>query len=217
MKIRFSKTMAAVLAATTVTAVSGISALAAVSSVVTTTNYKWAADDTTITDNVSVTSTVTAATTDAGKQITYLVATATPTETGAIKYIDQAPVGSDGTVSFTFSAPQNTIYNNSTISAKFGSDAGYSMPDFTFAKGVDYYSTATKSCTVNESDITVDTTNNKTTIIGTLNGEVSAYGVTIDGVNYPAMGTLKAEEGGKFAVVIYGWQYSNETVAGYCE
>ena len=73
MKIRFSKTLAAVLAATTITAISGISAMAA--TVKTTTNYAWGDESAT----VQVTSVVNAAD-KKGAQVTYLVATANPSE-----------------------------------------------------------------------------------------------------------------------------------------
>lgn len=199
MKIRFSKTLAAILAATTITAISGISAMAA--TVTTTTNYTWGDDNAT----VQVTSVVKAADKE-DAQVTYLVATATPSEANAIKYIDQAPI-KNGEATFTFSASQNVIYDG-TISAKFGSDnpaiAG-DMKTFTFVEGVDYFNNGTTGCTATSIVPVVD--GKYTVLYGTLNGQAREYGVKLNGVKYPAMATTADATGGKFAVVIQGWLY----------
>ena len=212
MKIRFSKTLAAVLAATTLTAISGISAMAA--SVITTTDYTWGGGaDTT----VQVTSVVKAADKE-NAQVTYLVATANPSEEGAIKYIDQAPI-KNGEATFTFTAKQSEIYDGATISAKFGSDdttIAEAMEKFTFADGVDYYDNGNLAVTL-ETPV-LDAVNNRTIIYGTLTGNASEYGVTINNTEtFKAMATTYSENGGKFAIVIYGWQFdaATDTVAPY--
>lgn len=204
MKIRFSKTLAAVLAATTLTAISGISAMAA--SVKTVTNYTYGDASA----SVRVTSTVTDSATNAGKQITYLVATDTPSDEGAIKYIDQAPLDENGVAEFEFTATQSAIYSNAEISAKFGSDANIEMPTFTFADGVDYYDNGGSNA-VTVGEIVPDSKNNRTVIYGTLTGNVSEYGVTINSKTFKAMATTDSENGRKFAIVIYGWQYDAAT------
>ena len=204
MKIRFSKTLAAVLAATTVTAVSGISALAA--TVTTTTEYDWNNRN-----DANATVNVTSVVTDTGNkdaQVTYLVAT-DPLVAGGIKYIDQAALDStNGTATFSFTAKQSDIYGV-TATAKFGSDASITMPVFTFNAGVDHFDngTAPETFDVEETSAGV--------YMGTVSGNVTEYGIKItkDTTNYtfPAMGTLD----GTFCVAIEGVDLTGWAVTGY--
>lgn len=210
MKIRFSKTLAAILAATTVTAISGISALAA-TSVVTNTTYDWnnSADaDATVT----VTSTVTD-TDKKGAQVTYLVATSNPSDTGAIKYIDQAALDlTTGIAEFKFTAKQSVIYD-AGITAKFGSDdttvAG-AMKSFAFVEGVDHFENGDADT---EFEVTNATGSNAW--YGTVSGNVSEYGIKVskgeEEYTFPAKGSLN----GTFYVEIVGADLTGWTVTGY--
>lgn len=214
MKIRFSKTLAAILAATTITAISGISAMAA-TSVVTTTEYDYNAVINQENPNIKVKSVVTTDEPD-GTQVTYLVATPNPSETNAIKYIDQAPI-EGSTATFEFTAPQDTIYAGN-ITAKFGSDVSAvagDMKTFTFVEGVDYFDTGATAVVQVDSPV-YDEKENKTTIYGKLTGKASKYGFTIDNQEFVAKATTEDENGGLFAIVIYGWKQADEIISPLC-
>ena len=192
MKIRFSKTLAAILAATTLTAISGISAMASVVTHVTydAENYEYGKDNA-----VTVTSTVTAGANQSG-QVTYLVATATPSAAGAIKYIDQAPIEAGGDATFTFTTTENAIYATDVVSAKFGSDCGVGVDSFAFKEGVDRF---------NDGDATPVFTNvveayRGVLIYGSISGNPSEYGIKIGNIKYKALGTV----GGVFCVALNG-------------
>ena len=200
MKIRFSKTLAAVLAATTVTAISGISALASVTTVVTydAETYVYGEDN-----NVTVTSTVTS--TDEEGQVTYLVATATPSVEGAIKYIDQAPIAKGGTVEFEFTTKENTLYSTDVVSAKFGSDCSVGVDTFAFQNGVDYFTAGVASVAkVSEPVVT----SGGAFFYGELSGNATEYGVEIGTTKYKALGTVD----GIFCVALDG--ATAEDIAG---
>jgi len=212
MKIRFSKTLAAILAATTITAMSGVTALANIKSVATTTSYDWAVDSEN--PEVTITSTVNAANGDAGKQVTYLVADADKN----IKFIDQQAIASKK-ATFTFKARNNDIFGG-TVTAKFGTDTGadITLPTFTFTKeadldedgemdtyDVDYFTTDAVGCSKIDvpEEIRDEFTEATEIVYGQLtSGDATEFGATVKigetTYELPAYGTLS----GYFCVVI---------------
>lgn len=202
MKIRFSKTMAAVLAACVGT-FSGISALAAVD-VYTTTTYDY---NNASTASVTVKSVVTD-NANAGKMVTYLVSTGSGEEM-SIKYIDQATLSAAGTAEFTFTANQGDIFGG-TVTAKYGSNAGYAdLPTFTFNPGANFLSKGTATIGIADVSEIAGAPEGAQVIIATVSGNYTEYGVKLskDGetdVYLPAYGAVvnSGNTAATFAVVI---------------
>lgn len=196
MKIRFSKTLAAVLAVATITAMTTVTAFAGVTGVVTTAEYaNWESGD----PDVTITSTVTVTNGDANKQVTYLVADADSN----IKFIDQKGITSKQAV-FTFTAKNSEIFGG-TVTAKFGADTTFNngAPTFAFgATGADVFSDGEIEYeTITIPELVYEEADKL--VIGQIKaGNVKEYGavVTINGVEYklPAYGTTQ----GKFCVAL---------------
>jgi hypothetical protein len=212
MKMRFSKAIAAVLAASVVV-VSGFSAMAAVT-VSTGTKYQFTGEE--LNGNVTIESTVTD-TDNKGKQVTYLVSKGSGEDID-ITYIDQTALDSlTGVATFSFDIAKEDLYDLD-ITARFGSDANYeegTLPTFTFKDGFDYYDNGTSAVT----DVEAVEGDGGVTYSAKLTGDASdvvEYGIVLtNGTNtyhFPAKGTL---EDGTFVVVIEGFDTTGYEAEGY--
>lgn len=212
MKIRFSKLVAGTLAATLVIAMSSVCAFADYSTTVVEYNLETANIGGNPGETIkfvgstpaTVTTTISGLTDYNGKYATYLISK-TVDSALEIVGIDQKVI-EDGTVEFTCTTTLAKLYDaTATTTMDWGSNAAIDAADaLDFDFGVNKKQDGAAAVTKVEGD-------KDTGFYATISGDVSEYGITVNGTEYPAFG---CDENGVFYVKVEGLTGS-ETVASY--